>query len=75
MTKEDEKEEYTFEPILKKSTIASGDTAIGSAGHAPDEDGNISFTIGVKYQIPKQSSKNLMIKSTIHSHREGFATS
>jgi hypothetical protein len=38
--KEDDKEDYTSEPILKKTTIASEATPIGSAGRAPDEDGN-----------------------------------
>jgi hypothetical protein len=36
------------------STIALGATPIGSAGRALDEDGNIGFTTGVKYQIPHQ---------------------
>jgi hypothetical protein len=59
MTKEDEKEEYTFEPILeKKLTIASGATPIGSAGRAPDEDENIGFTKGVNYQLHHQSDKH-----------------
>jgi hypothetical protein len=32
----------------KYPTIASGATPIGSAGHAPDEDGNIGYYTGVK---------------------------
>jgi hypothetical protein len=47
--KEDDKEGNTSEPILEKnSTIASGVTPIGSAGRAPDEDGNYRLRIGVK---------------------------
>jgi hypothetical protein len=58
MTTKDEKEEYTFEPILeKKSTIASRAAPIGSACRAPDEDGNIGFNIGVNYRLHHQSDK------------------
>jgi hypothetical protein len=36
-----------LEPILKKlSTIASGATPIGRAGHAPDTDESINFSGG-----------------------------
>jgi hypothetical protein len=35
----------------KYSTIDSGATPIGSAGRAPDEDGNIGFTIRAKYRL------------------------
>jgi hypothetical protein len=35
----------------KYSTIDSGATPIGSAGRAPDEVGNIGFTIRVKYRL------------------------
>jgi hypothetical protein len=38
----------------KNSTIASGATPIGSAGRAPDEDGNIGFTIRVNYRLHHQ---------------------
>jgi hypothetical protein len=63
MSKEDDKEEYTFEPIFEFFlTIASGTTPIGSTGRAPDEDGNIGFTIGVNYRLHHQSDKHQMMK-------------
>jgi hypothetical protein len=42
-----------FEPMIdyKYPTIASRATTIGSAGHAPDEDGNIGYYIEVKNRL------------------------
>jgi hypothetical protein len=40
---------------FKNPTIASGATPIGSAARAPDEDENIGFIIGVKYQLHQKS--------------------
>jgi hypothetical protein len=56
---------------LPADNIESGATLIGSAGRAPNEDGNIGFTIGVNFRLHKRQIINLII----HSHREGFATS
>jgi hypothetical protein len=56
-------------------TIALGATPIGRAGRAPDEDGNINFIIRSKILTSSAIIEHLIIKSTVHSHREGFATS
>jgi hypothetical protein len=53
MSKEEE-DNKLLSLYSKKSTIALGATPIGSAGLAPDEDGNIGFTIGVKYRLHQQ---------------------
>jgi hypothetical protein len=75
MTKEDEKEEYTFEPILKKFDYTLG-------GYSHRERWSCTRWRW-KYQLRNRSKistssaviEHLMRKSTIHSHREGFATS
>jgi hypothetical protein len=59
---------------MANSTIALGATPIGSAGRAPDEDGNIGSNAGVKIDFII-GGKHKIINSIFYSHREGFTTS
>jgi hypothetical protein len=59
--------------LNNNSIIASGATPIGSIGRAPDEDGNVASSTGVKIDFII-GGKHQIINSTFHSHQEGFTT-
>jgi hypothetical protein len=82
--KEKTRSKYFLAYTQKISTIASGATPIGSAGRAPDEKEIINYAswkinyrtcIGENYQLHCPKINTGYCYSSIHSHRERFASS